>query len=285
MKLFEGTRWEGILGMNARNARVDAENPLRAIQLVNSKYDTKAALEEAGVPVAPTLVRIRDRKDLSRLDWDALPEAFALKPNYGRGGAGILLAKERDEDGWRTASGRYLGRDTISDHIRSILDGEYSLESVERDSALLEPLIVPHPVLARLVPSGLPDIRVICHHGEPLLAMMRLPTEETEGRANLHQGAVGAAVDLGSGRVARAMLKRERIEEHPDTGEGLLGVEVPEWGAVVEAAGRCAEATGLGYLGADVVVDEERGPLVLEVNARPGLEIQNVAGVGLADLS
>ncbi len=255
---------------------------MKAIQLVNSKHDTKAALEEAGVPVAPTLVRIRDRRELSRLDWDALPEAFALKPNYGRGGAGILLAK--DGDGWSTLSGRPLSKEVIKDQIRSILEGEYSLESVERDSALLEPLIVPHPVLARLVPSGLPDIRVICHHGEPLLAMMRLPTEESEGRANLHQGAVGAAVDLGSGRVARAMLKRERIEEHPDTGEGLLGVEVPEWGAVVEAAGRCAEATGLGYLGADVVVDEERGPLVLEVNARPGLEIQNVAGVGLADL-
>ncbi len=282
MKMFEKTRWEAVLGMNARNARVEAENPLKAIQLVNSKHDTKAALEEAGVPVAPTLVRIRDRRELSRLDWDALPEAFALKPNYGRGGAGILLAK--DGDGWSTLSGRPLSKEVIKDQIRSILEGEYSLESVERDSALLEPLIVPHPVLARLVPSGLPDIRVICHHGEPLLAMMRLPTEESEGRANLHQGAVGAAVDLGSGRVARAMLKRERIEEHPDTGEGLLGVEVPEWGAVVEAAGRCAEATGLGYLGADVVVDEERGPLVLEVNARPGLEIQNVAGVGLADL-
>ncbi len=282
MKLFEKTRWDGILGMNARSARVEAENPLQAIQLVNSKYDTKAALEEVGVPVAPTLVRIRDRRDLSHLDWDALPEAFALKPNYGRGGAGILLA--RDGDGWRTASGRYLGRDAITDHIRSILEGEYSLESLDHDSALLEPLIVPHPVLARLVPSGLPDIRVICHQGDPLLAMMRLPTEESEGRANLHQGAVGAAVDLGSGRVDRAMLKHERIENHPDTGERLVGVEVPEWGAVVEAAARCGEATGLGYLGADVVVDKDRGPLVLEVNARPGLEIQNVAGVGLADL-
>ncbi len=230
MKMFEKTRWDGILGMNARNARVEAENPLRATQLVNSKHATKAALEEAGVPVAPTLLVVRDRRVLSRLDWDALPGAFALKPNYGRGGAGILLAKERDEDGWRTASGRYLGRDTISDHIRSILDGEYSLESVERDSALLEPLIVPHPVLARLVPSGLPDIRVICHHGEPLLAMMRLPTEESEGRANLHQGAVGAAVDLGSGRVDRAMLKRRRSKSTPTPGSASWGWRSPSGG-------------------------------------------------------
>lgn len=51
-----------------------------------------------------------------------------------------------------------------------------------------------------------------------------------------------------------------------------------------EAAARCDEAPGLNYLGVDVVLDEERGPLVMEVNARPGLEIQNVSGFGLADL-
>jgi glutathione synthase/RimK-type ligase-like ATP-grasp enzyme len=33
----------------------------------------------------------------------------------------------------------------------------------------------------------------------------------------------------------------------------------------------------------DIVVDRERGPLVLEINARPGLEIQNVVGRGLGD--
>ena len=34
----------------------------------------------------------------------------------------------------------------------------------------------------------------------------------------------------------------------------------------------------------DAVVDEEQGPLILEVNAHPGLEMRNVAGVGLAEL-
>ena len=43
------------------------------------------------------------------------------------------------------------------------------------------------------------------------------------------------------------------------------------------------EMTGLGYLGVDVVIDREQGPLILELNARPGLAIQiaNQSGLGL----
>lgn len=284
MGIFKKAHRKAILGMNARNLRVELENPVVAIRLVNNKYSTKAALEAANIPVSPTIAVIRGRRDLAGFDWEALPDAWALKPNNGRRGAGILLAAGRDGDGWRTASGAHLSRKSVVNHLRYVLDGDYSMEGVRRDWALFEPLIVPHPDLTDLVPSGLPDVRVICHHTEPILAMTRLPTAESDGRANLHQGAVGASVDLESGRIVRAQHKGERIHEHPDTGYPLIGAQIPAWEAVVAAAAACGEATGLGYLGADVVVDEVRGPLVLEVNARPGLEIQNVSGVGLAHL-
>jgi glutathione synthase/RimK-type ligase-like ATP-grasp enzyme len=39
--------------------------------------------------------------------------------------------------------------------------------------------------------------------------------------------------------------------------------------------------TGLGYLGVDMVIDRERGPLLLELNARPGLQIQVANQAGL----
>jgi len=37
----------------------------------------------------------------------------------------------------------------------------------------------------------------------------------------------------------------------------------------------------LNYVGVDIVIDETDGPLILEINARPGLEIQNINGFGL----
>lgn len=270
--------------MNARNLRVEVENLPKAIRLVDDKLSTKAALQSAGVPVAPTLAVVRQRWELGGFDWGALPDAWALKPNNGRRGAGILLATERDGDGgWRTGSGKRLSRSRIKGHLRYVLDGDYSMEGVQRDSALFEPLIHPHPELAALIPSGLPDVRVICHYGEPLLAMVRLPTLKS-GKANLHQGALGATVDLESGCISRAQIEGREVFEHPDTKHVLVGARIPHWDGVVAAATACHAATGLGYLGADVVIDWDRGPLVLEVNARPGLEIQNVTGVGLAGL-
>lgn len=51
--------------------------------------------------------------------------------------------------------------------------------------------------------------------------------------------------------------------------------------ALTELASRCADITGLSYLRADIVLDRQRGPMILELNARPGLAIQVANGVGL----
>ncbi|MDP9380945.1 MAG: alpha-L-glutamate ligase-like protein [Chloroflexota bacterium] len=273
--------WGGLLGMNLRSAYVSRENPARAIRLVNSKHATKLVLQEAEVPTVPTIVVVRNSRELLSLDWDKLPGAWALKPDRGCQGAGILLAHGHDGEGWRTGSGRHLSRFAIADHVRHVLEGESSMADVDHDMAIFESLVVPHELLAELAPWGLPDLRVICYRSVPVLAMMRLPTLVSEGRANLHQGAVGAGIDLESGTITSAMLSRKQITQHPDTGRPLLGVKVPHWEQILSAASISSRATGLGYSGVDVVIDRERGPLVIEVNARPGLEIQNVNGDGL----
>jgi len=273
--------FDRILGINARNARIAAANPPGSIALVNNKFRTKEVLEAAGAPTAPTLRLIRQWREVRELHWDALPDQWALKPNESLGGSGIMLAAGRRDGQWHTGSGRPLPVREVCDHLRLILDGEFSPRSY--DWALFEPLLVPHPDLARLSFQGLPDIRVICAGDDPRIAMLRLPTSASGGRANLHQRAIGASVDLDTGRVTAAWSRRTQVTEHPDTGAPLLGATVPEWEAVLHAASLCAGATGLGYVGADIVVDARRGALILEVNARPGLQIQNVTGRGLLE--
>ena len=49
----------------------------------------------------------------------------------------------------------------------------------------------------------------------------------------------------------------------------------------MDIAYNCARAIPLGYIGIDICIDQALGPLVLEVNGRPGLEIQNVQQEGL----
>lgn len=270
-----------VLGMNQRNFIIAKNNPRKSIRLVNDKYRTKVVLADAAVPVPGTIALIETLDELEQLTWDDLPDAWALKPNRGRRGEGILLAVRRDGDNWRTASGRLLARDEIRFHMERILDAEYSLEGLDRDAAMIEPLIIPHPLLQEVVPEGLPDTRIICLGEEPLMAMMRIPTRASDGKANLHQGAIGAAIELDTGLIFRAVLGDEAITHHPDTGYKLIDLVVPQWDQILAAGSRCSEALRLGYVGADIVVDRERGPLVLECNAFPGLAIQNVNARGL----
>src|SRR5690606_28440359 len=55
-----------------------------------------------------------------------------------------------------------------------------------------------------------------------------------------------------------------------------------DWDVILDISSRCYELTGLGYIGVDIVLDRDLGPLVLELNARPGLAIQIANGQGLA---
>jgi hypothetical protein len=73
----------------------------------------------------------------------------------------------------------------------------------------------------------------------------------------------------------------KRIIEHPDFGTPLAGLAIPRWDELLLLAARCQELAPLGYLGVDMVLDATLGPLVLELNARPGLGIQIANGRGL----
>ncbi len=271
-----------VLGMNRRNALIARLNPRQAIKAVNQKYETKERLAFAGVPVPPTLALIADETEAARFDFASLPDAFAIKPNRGRRGEGVILVDGRCDGGWRKLDGAVLTERALRAHVTRILAGELSLEGGNSDAALIEPLIRTHPDLARMVPFGLPDIRIICLGDVPLMAMTRLPTMESAGRANLHQGAVGAAIDFRDGRIFRSVLGQDEVWDHPSTGAPLIGTQLPFWRETVEAARRCSAALGLGYVGVDLVIDATRGVQVLECNAYPGLEIQNVNAAGLA---
>jgi len=61
----------------------------------------------------------------------------------------------------------------------------------------------------------------------------------------------------------------------------LSGIKLPYWDDVLKLAVQAQEISGLGYLGADIAIDKIKGPVIIELNARPGLSIQlaNLAGL------
>jgi alpha-L-glutamate ligase-like protein len=205
---------------------------------------------------------------------------FVVKPNRGSAGRGVLVLTGRAGSGYRRHNGEVLRPEQVRQHFSDILSGMYSLGG-RPDQALVQQRVRLHRAFAAIAYKGIPDIRVILYRNRPAMAMLRLPTRASNGRANLHQGGIGAGVDLDSGRTNHAVQSNRFIDQHPDTKVSVVGVQVPYWPEVLRLSRRVAEAVGLGYLGVDIVVDAEQGPLLLEANARPGLAIQIANARGL----
>lgn len=274
----------GVVGMNDRNINLIAEyNPRRLFPLVDNKLKTKILAEAHGIPTPGLIGSLHTQQDVKRLEWlIGDREGFAMKPAKGSGGKGILVITTRRDDRYIKASGLDLGSDDLERHASNILSGLFSLGG-SPDVAIVEDLIHPDSLYENLSVEGVPDIRVIVYRGFPIMSMMRLSTRASDGKANLHQGAVGVGLSIAKGRAVSAVQFNRRVYVHPDSGADLMSIEIPDWPALLVLAARCADASGLGYLGVDVVLDVDRGPLLLELNARPGLAIQIANGHGMSD--
>ncbi len=279
-------RTAGVLGLNERNADyITRLNPRRFYPRVDDKALTKELATAAGMAV-PELYGMITNQGEVRNFTDIVGErsSFVVKPAQGSGGDGILVVtgrSSRKRDSFRLASGVLISTAEISHHISNIVSGQYSL-SGNPDKALIEYCVSFDPIFAEVSYQGVPDIRVIVYRGYPAMAMVRLPTRASDGKANLHQGAVGAGIDMSTGQTLAGVLQNDIVEEHPDTGALVAGLSIPHWDFILESAARCYEVTELGYLGVDMVIDRSLGALILEMNARPGLNIQIANCTGLA---
>lgn len=274
---------ERVVGINRRNLTlVYPNNPRHHYPYADDKLIAKKCFERAGVP-SPETLAVCD-------GLFTVPDAveglrgkgqFVVKPANGSGGGGILVVGEWDDAaaGWHEAGGQVVTPLQLQRRLADIIFGVHSNQLEDR--AFVERRVVPDPLFAGLWSDGLCDVRIITLRTVPVMSMIRVPTSESGGKANLHQGGLGIALDLETGRTTRAVHHGQGVERHPESGAQLVGLQVPRWAEVLDVARRAAGAVPLGYLGIDVVLDVERGPLVLEINARPGLEIQNINALGL----
>lgn len=268
--------------MNRRNhSFISAYNPRNLFPFVDDKLKTKRLALEHSV-TTPTLIGVIDNQhDVSKVaELTKNCNGFCVKPAKGSGGKGILVIKKVEGEDYIRSNGEKMSVADVSRHISNILSGLFSLGGA-LDVAMIEDLIQPSSLLNGFSHEGVPDIRVIVFRGIPVMAMMRLACTRSNGKANLHQGAIGVGLDIGSGRAINAVQREKLVLVHPDTGVELSTLVVPEWQKLLHLACACYEMSGLGYLGVDLVMDERYGPSLLELNARPGLSIQIANGCGL----
>jgi len=275
----------GILGINARNQKY-LRTSKKARRILDSKLLTKKILKENNLPILETLGVIKTRRELFSFTWEILPPTFALKPNRGLGGEGIIVVygkKTRaSEMTWIKATGDLLTKRDIETHVLDVFDGNFSMFSLP-DVAFFEERA---KIVKELKPysfKGIPDVRIIVYHGVPVIAMLRLPTKESGGRANLHLGGIGIGIDIATGLTTNAMHHQKLIDYYPGTRYLLRGMKIPYFKTNLNLAVQVQEALKASFLGIDIVTDREKGPVILEVNARPGLQIQIANLARLAD--
>ncbi len=274
-----------ILGMNSRNLEyIRPFNLKNSKKIADNKLLCKQVLGKNQIGVSKLIAKIKNQGDLENFDWTALPESFALKPSRGFGGEGIIVVygkKKERNDAWIKADGSFITIEDLRNHIQNILDGSFSLSNTP-DIAFFEERLKLLKFFKPYAYKGIPDIRVIVFNKIPIMAMLRLPTKESSGKANLQQGAIGVGIDMASGTTTTAIQgKSGFIEKIPNTRLLLSGIKIPRWKDILTLAVRAQEISSLGFLGVDIAIDKEKGPVILEINARPGLSIQlcNLTGL------
>ncbi|MFV2090835.1 MAG: alpha-L-glutamate ligase-like protein, partial [Pseudomonadales bacterium] len=272
----------GVLGMNRRNVDyISRYNERSNYPLVDNKLETKLMAGKMGLMVPELLHVIRLQHEVETID-ELLTEipAFVIKPAQGSGGKGILVIRGRSDSSYVKSSGDRIELIDVKRHVTNIISGLHSLGG-RADVAIIENLVETTDTFERVSFEGVPDIRLIVFNGFPVMGMLRLATRSSDGKANLHQGAVGVGLDIGTGMAIAAVQNNRLVHTHPDTNADLNLISVPNWRRLLVLAARCYEATKLGYLGCDIVIDRHHGPLLLELNARPGLSIQIANAQGL----
>jgi len=266
-----------VIGINGRNREFVYElNSKEMLNLAADKLQTKEKLRELNIPIPETICRVKKLADIDKITRSILrKKGFALKPNKGSQGNGIIIIRSYNEGVFYGTGDKLYSIEDIKLHCSEIISGTYS-QSGDSDIAYFEPLIEQHKSLQDVAPYGLSDIRVILCKGKVISAMLRMPTLGSSGKANLHQGAIGVGVDIDTGKTITAKANKQPVTKHPDNDKEVIGIAIPFWSEILEICVKCYQAVPLGYIGIDICLDKNNGPLVLEVNGRPGIEIQNI---------
>lgn len=265
-----------ILGMNARDSQYTGLNSRQAQNLCSSKYASKLLLASKNIPTAELYGILGINEDVYEFDWDSLEKDFVIKPTNGNAGKGVVAFKKKvkGQSKWLDVVGKRWSLEDIQLHCLDILEGLYSTYGREH-SIIVEERVVSHSTLMKYSFKGTPDIRVVVYNHIPIMAMLRLPTEESEGRANQSQGAIGVGIDMATGITTYATANLNTLIQYlPGTKKKLNGIKIPFWKQTLKVAVQAADAAELAYAGIDLFLHEEKGPMVVELNANPGLSIQ-----------
>lgn len=263
-----------ILWQNARNLLyIWWYNTKISKSLADSKLKTKEFLKLKWVNVPETLFILKEYKDLNYWLFDLLVPPFVVKPNQWFWWKWILIiVNQNNEWDYLTNNDLTFTKKQLIKHFWDILDWFYSL-SWNKDKVLIERKIELDEEIELLWKFWLPDIRVITFNMVPIMAMLRIPTKESWWKANLHSWACWVWIDIWTGKLTYITSNSKILKSISWIGD-IRWIILPHWDKVLTLAVKVQQITNIWYIGCDIVLDKIEGPLLLEMNVRPWLEVQ-----------
>ncbi|MDQ7021763.1 MAG: sugar-transfer associated ATP-grasp domain-containing protein [Candidatus Dojkabacteria bacterium] len=238
-----------VLGRNERYLEyIRPHNRRNAFKIADDKVITKRLLAKHDIPVPKMIRVINSYEELESIDFNELPSSFVIKPVHGVRGGGVDIFYNRDSEGqWIRADKSKVSISRLKTLCRDIIDGKYSLNN-EQDIVLIEERVKTHKGFRYHTFKGAPDIRIIVFNNIPVMAMLRLPTERSKGKANLDQGAIGSGIDMAVGKTTHSIYgKAGAIEKIPHTRLPVSGLRMPYWHRILKYSIEASKAAGLGF--------------------------------------
>jgi hypothetical protein len=250
----------------------------RVGSIVSDKAAFADHFREHGLPTVPTLAVFHSGRMLGEwLSGDFRTDLF-VKPVVAKGGRGGQRWDYIGPDSYRSAAGVLLGSRELF---------ERWLKKSARKPLLVQPRVLNHPDLLPLNNGALSTVRVLTcldEHDRPELigAVLRMAIGSNHVVDNAHAGGIAAAVDIETGTLGLASDLGTRaglgwLERHPTSGARIEGVRLPHWQALRSLVERAhSTVRGAVLLGWDVAI-APAGPILIEVNGGPGLEMMQRA--------
>ena len=294
LEIFHPHKYKSILGMNRRNqVYVRPHNLRKGKRIADNKLLTKRLFAKNDIATPELFKVVRTKTQLKYFDWNSLPKSFVIKPNRGSTGSGILVifGRSKGKLEWIKSSGQRISQYDLEIHMQNILEGRFSMGN-RNDIVLIEERVANHPFIKPYAYKGIPDIRVIVYNQVPIMSYIRIPTKRSDGKANLNAGGLAVGIDIASGLTTHAIRKKpysfmeynyDILETTQDFKRNLplRGIKIPYFDEILEIALKSQQISGLGFMAVDIAIDRDKGPLVFEINARPGpaIQIANMAGL------
>lgn len=146
-------------------------------------------------------------------------------------------------------------------------------EELKANDCIIEQVIVQHPIFGNFNKTSVNTLRVVtlrCADGNPkvMAGVLRIG-REGKTADNFHHYGIAATIDVDTGIVNSLGIDREfkRYIVHPDSGEQIIGFNIPSWSNVKDFVKKAAMVIPeVRYIGWDVSIDVNGNIQLIEGN-------------------